>query len=437
VPERDCTGRFAGGNSNLGAKCATNESTDAWTGGQVVPMRGRGNAIEYRAGWRNWLRRPIDRPFLLKTTVIVAFCVGLLMCPALWIGPRSYPMAPIWSLLRPIEGVVATSLYGCLFLLAVLAVVLPKSGWCVAGFLAIVAAFCLADQTRWQPWVFQYSFLLGVVALYPRAGSGEDAHVLDIARLIVALTYVFSGLQKINLNFMANDFPWIVSPITSQLPFASSLLEAFGFVVPFIQVAFGIGLLTQRYRRVSLWSAVCMHLFILAMFGPAGLNWNNVIWPWTATMAAFDVLLFSQASDFSWRKAAARRDPGLLAAVMLFALLPLLSFFNLWDSYLSSALYSGNLTEAQIYFSDVGAASLAPAIKSRLVHTSPDTNVLNIQRWAMEDLNVTPYAETRVFKAIAKSVCSGMRDRSQLVLIVREQRMFFSRPETGNRCAEL
>ena len=122
---------------------------------------------------------------------------------------------------------------------------------------------------------------------------------------------------------------------------------------------------------------------------------------------------------------------------MLFVLLPLLSFFNLWDSYLSSALYSGNLTEAQIYLSDIGAASLDPGIRSRLVHTSPDTNVLNIQRWAMEDLNVTPYSETRVFRAVASGVCSAMRDRSQLVLIVREQRMFFSRPESGYRCAEL
>jgi hypothetical protein len=402
-------------------------------------MRGRGSEIEYRAGWRNWLRRPIDRLFLLKTTVIVAFCVGLLMCPALWIGPRTYPVAPVSSLLPPIEGAVAAGLYGGLFLLAALAVVLPRPRWCIAGFLAIVAVFCLADQTRWQPWVFQYGFLLGLAAFYPRTGSAQadDAHVLDIARLIVALTYVFSGLQKINLNFMENDFSWIISPITGLLPSASSLLGASGFVVPFIQVAFGIGLLTQRYRRVSLWAAVCMHLFILAMFGPAGLNWNDVIWPWTATMAAFDVLLFSRASDFSWRKAATRRDPGYLAAIVLFALLPLLSFFNLWDSYLSSALYSGNLTEAQIYLSDVGAASLGPAIRSRLVHTSSDTNVLNIQRWAMEDLNVTPYSETRVFKAIARDVCSGMGDRSQLVLIVREQRLFFSRAESGYRCAEL
>jgi hypothetical protein len=62
---------------------------------------------------------------------------------------------------------------------------------------------------------------------------------------------------------------------------------------------------------------------------------------------------------------------------------------------------------------------------------------MNLQRWAIEDLNVGPYPETRVYKAIAGSVCRSLRDPTQLVLIVREQRMFFSRPEAGYRCFEL
>jgi hypothetical protein len=137
--------------------------------------------------------------------------------------------------------------------------------------------------------------------------------------------------------------------------------------------------------------------------------------------------------DFAWD----RRDPCHVAAFVLFAMLPALSFFNLWGSYLSSALYSGNLIEAQIYLTDTGAASLPAAIRSRAIRTSPGANVLNLQRWSIEDLNVTPYPETRVYKAIAKAVCSDLRDPTQLVLIVQEQRMFFSRPETGFRCAEL
>jgi hypothetical protein len=379
------------------------------------------------------------RVFWLKTAVILAFCIGLSMSPALWIGPRSYPLAPVSSALPVIDGVVARGLLIALFAFAALALVAPKPRWLIAAFLAVMAVFCLADQTRWQPWVFQYSSLLTVVAIY--SGNDADAdrqRTLDLARLIVASTYIFSGLQKINFNFIAHDFPWIVQPITRLFPSALDFIDGFGMAVPFLQLAFGIGLLTQRFRRAALIAAVAMHLFILAMFGPFGLDWNNIVWPWTAAMAIFDILLFSGATEFSWREVVWRgREPVHVAAVVVFAMLPFLSFFNLWDSYLSSALYSGNLTEAQIYLTDAGKASLPPAIRSRAVQTSPDTNVLSLQRWAVEDLNVTPYPETRVYKDIARAVCGELRDPTQLVLIVREQRMFFSRPEMGFRCPEL
>ena len=377
------------------------------------------------------------RLFLLRLTILVAFCIGLVMSPGLWIGPRSYPQVPVWSLLPPIEGAVAAALYGALFVLAGLAVILPRARWPIAGFLVIMIAFCLVDQTRWQPWVFQYIALLAVVGL---AGEGpaNDIEALNLARLVVVFTYVFSGLQKINLNFMENEFSWIITPITSQLPSMTTPLGALGFLVPFVQLAFGVGLLTRSFCHASLVAAVAMHVFILTMFGPLGLNWNNVVWPWTAAMAVFDVLLFSGDAGFVWRDVVLNmRQPRYAAALAVFAVLPALSFFNLWDSSLSSALYSGNLTEAQIYLSDLGAASTPVNLRPYLVHTSENTNVLNLQRWAIEDLNVTPYAETRVFKAIARNVCGRLQDRNQLVLVLKEQRLFFSRPEAGFRCSQL
>jgi hypothetical protein len=383
---------------------------------------------------------PGTRLVWLKTIVMTAFCIGLSMSPALWTGPRSYPLAPVSQLFPALNGVVAFGLYATLFVLAAIAVVARRPRWPIAAFLAVIGVFCVADQTRWQPWVFQYSFLLAAMAAYPRKRLDVEGEkqALAMARLIVAGTYIFSGLQKINLNFMENDFPWLVQPITNAFPSSTSFLHVAGMAAPFLQFAFGIGLLTRRYRRASLILAVAMHMFILAMFGPAGLDWNNIVWPWTAAMAIFDILLFSNAPEFSWRDIVwSGRNPGHMVAIILFAILPGLSFFNCWDSYLSSALYSGNLTEALIYVSDAGKASLPLAIASRLVRTSPDTNVLNLQRWAMEDLNVTPYPETRVYKAIAGRVCSDMGDPSQLVLVVREQRMFFSRPEIGYRCTEL
>ena len=155
--------------------------------------------------------------------------------------------------------------------------------------------------------------------------------VLNIARLVVAGTYVFSGLQKLNWNFVDNDFPWIVQPIAKVFLLSTGAVQVLGICAPFVQIAFGAGLLTRRFRRVSLVLAVAMHVFILAMFGPFGHDWNNVVWPWTAAMAVFDILLFAGA-EFSPRDVIWSNGHHLhRAALLLFAMLPALSFFNLWD----------------------------------------------------------------------------------------------------------
>jgi uncharacterized membrane protein YphA (DoxX/SURF4 family) len=389
---------------------------------------------------RRFLFGPARRLLWLKVAVVSAFCIGLARSPHLWVGPRSFPTAPIADGLPAIEGLLAYGLFAALFLLAAAIVVSPKPQWLIAIFLAIIGVFCLADQTRWQPWVFLYVFLLATLALFSwdRADAAGQRSALNIARLIVAFTYVFSGLQKTNLNFIDNDFPWIVSPITHLVPASATPLHVVAMLVPFVQVAFGIGLLTNRFRRVSLVVAVSMHIFILAMFGPFGLDWNDVVWPWTAAMAVFDVLLFADDERYSAADLrSARQHPFHAVVLLVFVALPALSFVNLWDSFLSAALYSGNLTDGVIYLSDAGRASLTASIAEHAVRSAEDTHVLNLQRWAFEELNVMPYPETRVYRAVAKRVCGQMRDPRQLVLIVHEQRMFRSLPETGYRCRDL
>ncbi len=408
---------------------------------RLPPARAAAPAVyAFVAANRRFLLGPASRLYWLKVTLAIAFAIGLLMSSRLWTGPRSYPFAPVLDVLPSLNTWLATAMYGGQFVLLLGMILSAKPQRYIAGVLALLAVFCVFDQTRWQPWVFQYAFLLGAMALFSWDDADKKglARTLNIARLIVAATYVYSGLQKFNLSFAETEFPWIVQPITDILPQLKGALHVFGYAAPGLQLAFGLGLLTRRFRKVSLILAVAMHLFILAMFGPFGLDWNMVIWPWTTAMILFDLLLFGGRVDAGPKEILLPRGHPYHAAVLaLFALLPLASFVNLWDSYLSAALYSGNVTDAQIYLSDKGAAALPNDVRHFATHTSADTNVINLQRWAFEDLNTTPYPETRVYKTIARSVCAQLADPTQLVLIVHEQRMFGSRPETGYRCGEL
>src|SRR5690242_10738174 len=107
------------------------------------------------------------------------------MSPHLWVGPRSFPTAPIAGGLPGIEGFPAYCLFAALFILAAAIVVNPKPQWLIAAFLAIIGAFCLADQTRWQPWVFLYCFLLATLGLFSwdSADITGQRSTINIARL--------------------------------------------------------------------------------------------------------------------------------------------------------------------------------------------------------------------------------------------------------------
>lgn len=172
------------------------------------------------------------RFFLLKATLLAAFCIGLSMSSALWIGPRSFPLVPVVPALAEIDRHTAIVLYCALFTLAAAALIARWPRWFIAAFLGVMLVFCLADETRWQPWVFQYSLLMAVLALVPGDGQASQQRALDVGRLIVAFTYIFSGLQKINSNFMFVDFPWLVQPITALVPAVGKLVPTLGALAP-------------------------------------------------------------------------------------------------------------------------------------------------------------------------------------------------------------
>jgi predicted DCC family thiol-disulfide oxidoreductase YuxK len=155
--------------------------------------------IVYRliAANRRFIVGQASRIYWLKTSIIVAFCLGLLLSPHLWAGPRTYPATPIFSALPVIDSYLAYGLFAALFALAAMILVSPRPQKFIAAFLAIISVFCLLDQTRWQPWVFQYSFLLVTLALFSWRSDDVDGlkQTINTARLVHAPTY-FPGFRK-------------------------------------------------------------------------------------------------------------------------------------------------------------------------------------------------------------------------------------------------
>lgn len=378
--------------------------------------------------------------FWLKALVAIGFAFAFCLSANLWLNVRTYPLSPLFGSLPQFGHPLDWLLLGALFVLLAFIGIRARPQNYIWTFLGILALLCLYDQTRWQPYIYQYVFLFATLALF--SWRSDDAQgrqrTLNVARLIVASTYIYSGLQKMNAVFVQQVFPWLVQPIVHLFPSLANPLYLLGFVAPFIQVGFGAGLLTKRFRRAAIFLAVAMHVFILWMIGPWGLDWNSVVWPWTIAMACFDILLFGGGEDFSYRDILLPGESIFHGIVLaLFGIMPLLSFFNLWDSDLSATLYSGNLTEGDIYLSDAGASALPAELRQYVAPAGANSNILSIKNWALADMNAIEYPETRVFKDIAKAVCSYLPDPTQMVLVVHEARLFRSDPQTVYHCSEL
>ena len=310
-----------------------------------------------------------------------------------------------------------------MILLLGLIVATPRPAIFIFGFVAVALIYALFDQSRWQPWFYQYLFMLLAIGLFP-ANRRDDAR-LHTCRLIVVSIYFWSGIQKINPGFIHETFGWMLDPMMRFLPVS---VRNLAFAPPVTESAIGIGLLIRKFRNMAVVMAVAMHVFILASIGPLGHNSNLVVWPWNLAMCSLVILLFWQTPEAGIRDVLWGRKLGFHRPVLLlFGILPALSLVDLWDSYLSFALYSGNQRMATIYMADSVADKMPGELQELIEVNDSKVDTLDVEEWSYSELNVPPYAEMRIYKNVGKRVCALAGNSPRMVMSVEGKRRWFRR----------
>jgi hypothetical protein len=280
-----------------------------------------------------------------------------------------------------------------------------------------LAALCLQDQSRLQPWCYQYAFMLIALAL------PDSSAAFNACRLIVAAIYFWSGAQKLNPYFVPDIFTWLAGPLAVHFP---ALVSKAGYAAPFVEMACAIGLLTRKYRTPAVAMLIAMHACILLAIGPFGHNANTVVWPWNIAMVVFLLLLFRNSEP---RAGEILLGPGRFhrLAFALFAAAPALSFINLWDSYLSASLYSGNRNQGAIYMTDAVAEHLPDEVDDDISEETDHLDKLLINDWSFDELNAPAYPEIRVYKNVARKLCEFAAKPADVKLVAQGKSVLVNR----------
>lgn len=338
---------------------------------------------------------------LIKIVIAIAFAAGFLLSPMLWQNTgRVLPVLPVLDII-PVLPSPADILLLLLFMVSLIVWIwMPKK---IIGLTAVLSMLVIMaqDQMRWQPWV--YIYLLMLAAFLFTSGKTEGTVTLRHLQLIISGVYIWSGLHKLNVNFIEGPFAQMV--IDSGIHTDFSEMRKSGYLIPLIEIGMAVALLIPKFRKAGIIAAIGMHLFILIYLSQWATIPNSVVYPWNIAMIVLVVLSFWNVKERAVPAIAEIKAlPWSFVPVALVWILPLGNHWGYWDHYPSFSFYSNKPSQ---YFIAIKDTQLSKTDKRLNPYFSKmpgleGGQVLDMNHWALSELNVPFYPELRVFQKMSR-----------------------------------
>ena len=312
-----------------------------------------------------------------ETTARTVLCVSsagilipLILTWKVWTAERIYPITPVIKVLGQLDSQITIAIFilGIFFL--ILALFRKYTVISIAGFFTIVIFWILQDLSRSFIWFYMYNWILLCLFFFflKLNKSGADSGYINNVRAIICGTYIWGGINKVNVFFYGKTFPWFISPIIPNI-LDYKLGIIFVILIPFFEIAIGAALYFNTTRKIGIFLSACMLITNLACLGPLGHNWANRVWPWNVAMFLFVLFLFSKENPLSIKEILLPKT-FLTGPVLFFIYIaPLLWHFDSWPINASFHMYTG--TNPVAYFE----------VKKNLLKKLP----VELQRIAGED----------------------------------------------------
>jgi len=325
------------------------------------------------------------RQLWVRLILILSFFIPFLLSFPVWFSERGFPVTPLFFDGLELNYFADIVLLICLVVSAIW-FLFKGNGIGGLWFFLIYALLSVLDQTRIQPFFFEIAILIFFYYLFR-----NDFERFKIAfLLLMAGTYIWSGLHKINPVFF--DF-WLHG-MDKRLPFIPLILkQLFTWIVPFLELSFGLALLFNKTRKIGIILLAIMHGMVLIAFTLNGVGFTvfpmNIINP---------LLLFMLCYRMNWTVFKLINDGVKLKIIAVYALvLPVLNLFGCYDHLLSFSYFSGGPDYCNIFFYKEEDVKKLPKELTKVVRLYEDQYYINVNEWSVKYVNVLCYPENRVY----------------------------------------
>lgn len=351
--------------------------------------------------------------------IISAFGLWLLVATRpLWLNDGRFPQVPWFSwgchVPRWIDLVLVVVVGTALIAIACTAAESRINRWSLLTFAGALGGLMLLDQHRCQPWAYQLVLVALVLAWSPHHLA------IGLLRLLTVSIYFHSAVSKCDWSFCAGigqSFLWkLQTLLTGQdVPVVPGGASLWPLAFPIGELLIAVGLVWPAARRWALWGAIGMHLLLLLILGPWGLQHSTGVLIWNLLFIVQNLILFSRNRTVSVNQAetssvANRKSIDLRwAAVVLTAWVVVWPFGEPWgycDLWPAWGLYAQHGERLAVFVTDDAVKRLPAewqdaAVPATREHEDQQLWVLRPQQVSLQQTWAPVYPQNRFSLGVA------------------------------------
>ncbi len=349
----------------------------------------------------------------------------------LWTAQTIYPQVPVFhSLCNAPTWLDWLGLGGVLLGLLIVAfnnrVQFVQIG-CATTMVSLLMLFSL-DQHRFQPWAYEL-WLFCCIWLCCR-----DQLRISLMRWLLISIYFYSAIGKLDFEFLHTVAQQMLAVVLAGFGIELNDLSAsfrlvLATTLPCIELMVAITVAWPKTRRIGGWLAIAVHLGLIIVLGPLGLNHRLGVLIWNLQVALQAYWLFVSDPRIN-PKTALEKPPfawpqWIASAIIAAAIaLPGTERLGLWDHWPSWALYAPHSSRVYLEVTGSPVDRLPPNLR-KLVKESPIDaggiaiwQTVRIDAWSLEALNTPIYPQARFQLGVAESIATDMNAGFQVRVTV-------------------
>ena len=373
--------------------------------------------------YSRFLMQPVPSVIRYSTTRrLFAFStlVLLFVTHKLWFPTSEFPIVPLISL----SGTNSVELdWGLSIILVVLLVawmgIRERSKFAVvvpACIVVVLSALILLNQHRAKPW----AYLTGIACILIAGLSPERAFAG--LRLLFISVYFYSAISKLDYLFVHKMGQLFIDTGFDLLRINPGLVSknvrlACIFGIPIFELLTAFALLFRKTRRIGIPMATIMHVGLLALLGPFGLDHKPAVLIWNLFFIAFIILLFNRSHletddelDFGQTKTPILKF-GAIGILSIALIAPAFESLGWWEQWPSWSLYADRAEKAEVFVRRDRLVDLPPAVRNYFgpSGSNDEWSKLYVEAWAIGETDSPAYPQSRFYLGLAIDLAQRCR----------------------------